>query len=328
MVRQVCVPAAHGGPLWIRYPPTCSPWRTPRWSMGMPERGCDPMGRLCSPSWQGPHTGAGKWVWGVLPLRRKERQWTQPHSPFPCTTGREEVEEVCCEVKFGKKGRVRENFFKVWFYFSLFYSGFLWQDIRLLCPHWVCFVCNGKWWVISSILSLLLWYFSPVHLRKGVIEQLWWAPSVLSSQPTHSACKSSTGLLWNHSFPVCPDTEVLGHVEFNEVHTGTLLKPVKVPRDGIPSTKCISCTTEPGVPCQLAKGVLNSAVSLIKTLNRISPNKFPQETLLDLDTERLTAALWVWPSRQFPFHWMVQPSHPYLPNVERQRCCVRLYQRP
>lgn len=75
----------------------------------------------------------------------------------------------------------------------------------------------------------------------------------------------------------------LGHVEFNEVHTGPLLKPVKVPRDGIPSTKCINCTTELGVPCQLAKGVLKSTMSLIKTLNRISPNKVPRGALLDAD---------------------------------------------
>lgn len=75
----------------------------------------------------------------------------------------------------------------------------------------------------------------------------------------------------------------LGHVVFNEVHTGPLLKPIKVPRDGIPSTKFISCTTELGVPCQLAKGVLNSTMPLTKTLNRISPNKVPRGTLLDAD---------------------------------------------
>lgn len=97
----------------------------------------------------------------------------------------------------------------------------------------------------------------------------------------------------------------LGHVEFNEVHTGPLLKPIKVPRDGIPSTKCINCTAELGVPCQLAKGVLNSTTSLIKTLNRVSPNKVPEEHYLmqiHLDIERLTATLWVWPSSQFPFY--------------------------
>lgn len=164
------------------------------------------MGNLCSLSWEGPHIGAGKWVWGVLVLGRKEWQWTQRHSPFPCTTGREEVEEVWSEVKLGKKGRVRRNFFKVWFYFSLFYSVVFFGKKLDFFAHIepVLFVMVSGGWSPPS-LSLLLWFFSPVHLRE-------WQSScgglLVSCQvnPPHSACKSSTGLLSNHSFPVCPDT--------------------------------------------------------------------------------------------------------------------------
>lgn len=67
----------------------------------------------------------------------------------------------------------------------------------------------------------------------------------------------------------------LSHVEFNKVHTGPILKPIKVPRDGIPSTKCTNGTTGLGVTGKLAKGALNSTMSLIKVLNRISPRKVP-----------------------------------------------------
>lgn len=69
--------------------------------------------------------------------------------------------------------------------------------------------------------------------------------------------------------------QVLGRVEFNDVHTGPLLKPVKVPRDDIPSPKCINCTSGLSVTRKLAKGALNSTVSLTKVLNRISPDKVP-----------------------------------------------------
>lgn len=75
----------------------------------------------------------------------------------------------------------------------------------------------------------------------------------------------------------------LGHVELNVVHTGQLLKPIKVSRDGILSTKCNNCTAELAVTCRLAKGALNSTMSLIEVLNRISPSKVPRGALLDAD---------------------------------------------
>ncbi|CAM9379902.1 unnamed protein product, partial [Bubo scandiacus] len=45
MVRQLC-PCS---PYWstMEQIPTCSPWRTPRQSRGMPEGGCDPVGSPC-----------------------------------------------------------------------------------------------------------------------------------------------------------------------------------------------------------------------------------------------------------------------------------------
>ncbi|KAK4826170.1 hypothetical protein QYF61_006032 [Mycteria americana] len=46
----------------------------------------------------------------------------------------------------------------------------------------------------------------------------------------------------------------LGLVELHDVHMGPVLKPVKVPLDGIPSLKRIKCTTQLGVICRLSEG--------------------------------------------------------------------------
>ncbi|KAK4805320.1 hypothetical protein QYF61_018183 [Mycteria americana] len=54
-----------------------------------------------------------------------------------------------------------------------------------------------------------------------------------------------------------------GLVELQEIHMGLLLKPVKVPLDGIPSLKHINCTTQLGVFCKLAEGALNPTVYAI-----------------------------------------------------------------
>lgn len=35
-----------------------------------------------------------------------------------------------------------------------------------------------------------------------------------------------------------------GLIELHDVHTGPVLKPVKIPLDGIPSLKCVICTLE------------------------------------------------------------------------------------
>ena len=55
----------------------------------------------------------------------------------------------------------------------------------------------------------------------------------------------------------------LGLVEPHAVHAGPLLKPVKVPLDGIPSLQRINHTTELGVICKLADGVLSPTVYVI-----------------------------------------------------------------
>jgi len=67
----------------------------------------------------------------------------------------------------------------------------------------------------------------------------------------------------------------LGHVEPHEVHTGPLLKVVQVPLDGILSFWCVRCTTQFGVICKLAEGVLDLAKSLTKMLNSTNPSTDP-----------------------------------------------------
>jgi len=55
----------------------------------------------------------------------------------------------------------------------------------------------------------------------------------------------------------------LGPVEPLEVLTGPFFELVLVPLDVIPSFWCVSCTTQLGVICKLAKGSLNPAVYVI-----------------------------------------------------------------
>ncbi|RMC13721.1 hypothetical protein DUI87_08801 [Hirundo rustica rustica] len=50
---------------------------------------------------------------------------------------------------------------------------------------------------------------------------------------------------------------------------------IQVPMDGIPSSICVSCTTELNVVCQLGEGALNLAVSWMEILNSASPNTDP-----------------------------------------------------
>ncbi|KAK4832535.1 hypothetical protein QYF61_023867 [Mycteria americana] len=78
----------------------------------------------------------------------------------------------------------------------------------------------------------------------------------------------------------------LGLVELHEVHRGPLLKPVKVPLDGIPSLRNISCTTRLGVIPKIAESALNPIFYYI---------------------EPLTATLCTSPSSQFLIHLTVHP---------------------
>ncbi|XP_009980144.1 PREDICTED: testosterone 17-beta-dehydrogenase 3-like [Tauraco erythrolophus] len=54
-----------------------------------------------------------------------------------------------------------------------------------------------------------------------------------------------------------------GLVELHDVHISAPLKPVKVPLDGIPSLKHVSCSTHPDVICIFAEGTLNPNVYVI-----------------------------------------------------------------
>lgn len=71
-----------------------------------------------------------------------------------------------------------------------------------------------------------------------------------------------------------------------------LPKPVLVPVDGVPSSSCVSYTTQVGVVSQLAEGALNPTMTLTKMLKNSSPKKVPWGTLLvpghHLDIEPLS----------------------------------------
>jgi len=49
----------------------------------------------------------------------------------------------------------------------------------------------------------------------------------------------------------------LGLVKPHEVHMDPLPQIVQVPLDGIPSLRCVNCTTQFGVICKLAGGALD-----------------------------------------------------------------------
>ncbi|KAK4814406.1 hypothetical protein QYF61_018165 [Mycteria americana] len=55
----------------------------------------------------------------------------------------------------------------------------------------------------------------------------------------------------------------LGLVEPHEVHMGLLLQLVQIPLDGIPSLRRVNRTTQLGVVCKLAEGVLDPTVYVI-----------------------------------------------------------------
>jgi len=68
----------------------------------------------------------------------------------------------------------------------------------------------------------------------------------------------------------------LGLVEPHDVHTGPLTELVQVPLDGIPSFRCVSCTTQLGLICKLDEGALDLASkSLMKMLNSTGPSMDP-----------------------------------------------------
>jgi len=73
----------------------------------------------------GPYAGAGEECEVSSPSGFKMWQGQrvmnllQPHSPYPCAAGREEVEKIGNEVEPGKEGGMGGRCFRIWFYFSL-----------------------------------------------------------------------------------------------------------------------------------------------------------------------------------------------------------------
>jgi len=69
---------------------------------------------------------------------------------------------------------------------------------------------------------------------------------------------------------------VCGYFGLHEVCTGSLLKPVKVPLDDIPSFQCVDRTKQLGVVGRLAEGALDPAVHVTnEMLNSASPSTDP-----------------------------------------------------
>ncbi|KAK4832391.1 hypothetical protein QYF61_022246 [Mycteria americana] len=80
--------------------------------------------------------------------------------------------------------------------------------------------------------------------------------------------KTGFQLVMFSAYPLHEDvSDIFGYHKMShplhEVHMGSLLKPVKVPLDGIPSLKHISYTTELGAICKFAEGALNPTVYVI-----------------------------------------------------------------
>ncbi|KAK4816491.1 hypothetical protein QYF61_017452, partial [Mycteria americana] len=84
---------------------------------------------------------------------------------------------------------------------------------------------------------------------------------------------------------------VLCLVELHEVCMGPLLKPVKVPLDGVPSHWCRNCTTQLSVICKLAEGSFTQSHYVI--YEAVNYNSLG-------------------PSSRFFIHLTVHPSNPYL----------------
>jgi len=65
--------------------------------------------------------------------------------------------------------------------------------------------------------------------------------------------------------------------------------------------------------------------SLIKMLQSTGPKMDLWDTSLitslHLYAEPFTTTLWLWPSNQFLFHWIVHPSNPRLSNLEIRMWC-------
>ncbi|PKU48190.1 hypothetical protein llap_1469 [Limosa lapponica baueri] len=88
----------------------------------------------------------------------------------------------------------------------------------------------------------------------------------------------------------------LGLVEFYEIRTSPLLKPVKVPLDGIPSLQDVNCSTQLGVVAKLLRlHSIPTSMLPTKMLNSTGPSTesrgTPFTTGHHSDIELLTATL-------------------------------------
>ncbi|KAK4825935.1 hypothetical protein QYF61_003447 [Mycteria americana] len=113
-----------------------------------------------------------------------------------------------------------------------------------------------------------------------------------------------------------------------QVHVFSVLRApeldagLQVPLGGIPPLRRVNCTTQLGVICKVAEGALDLAVNVIdenieQHWSQYGPLRTPLINDLHLDTEPLTATLWMRPSNQFLIHQTVHPSNLYLSNLER-----------
>jgi len=117
-----------------------------------------------------------------------------------------------------------------------------------------------------------------------------------------------------------------GSVELHQVHVGPLFKPIHVPLDAIPPFYCVNGTTQLSATSKLLRvHSIPSLMSMMKMLKSTSPKTdpwgTPLMTSLHLDTQPLTATLWLQPSNQFFIHPIAQPSYPYLSNLEIRMWC-------
>lgn len=83
-------------------------------------------------------------------------------------------------------------------------------------------------------------------------------------------------------------------VELHEVHTGSPLKPLKVPVDGISSLQCSDCTTQFGVIGRLAEGALDPLSMFSKGVKQHQYQYRLRKTLvtgLHLDIKSLSTTL-------------------------------------